>query len=58
MVMGNAETRISDSESFICNILIRVEIENERRKAKVEYIDTSSIRNGKFIQLGKLGNNQ
>ena len=36
MVMGNAETRISDSESFIYNISIRVEIENGGRKAKVE----------------------
>ena len=34
--MGSPETQISDSESFFCNILIRVEIENGGRKAKVE----------------------
>jgi len=34
--MGSPEMRISDSNSFFCDILIRVEIENGRRKAKVE----------------------
>jgi len=58
MVKGNAETRINDSESFFCNILIRVKIENGGRKAKVKYIDTSSISNGKFGELEKLGNYQ
>ena len=37
MVMGSPETRFSDSESFFCNILIGVEIENGGRKAKVEW---------------------
>ena len=36
MVMDSPQARISDSDSFFCNILIRVEIENGGRKAKVE----------------------
>jgi len=35
MVMGSPETRISGSESFIFDILVRVEIENGGRKVKV-----------------------
>jgi len=34
--MGSLETRISDNNSLFINILIRVEIENGGRKAKVE----------------------
>jgi len=33
--MGNSETWIGDSDSFFCDILIKVEIENGARKAKV-----------------------
>jgi len=36
MVMGSLETPISDNNSLFNNILIRVEIENGGRKAKVE----------------------
>ena len=34
--MGSPQMQISDSDSFFVNILIRVEIENGGRKAKVE----------------------
>jgi len=34
--MGSPKTQISYSESFCCNVLIRVESKNGGRKAKVE----------------------
>jgi len=33
--MDSPETRINGSESFLCNILIRVEIDNGGRKVKM-----------------------
>jgi len=41
MVVGSPEARIGDSESFVffSSILIRVEIENGGRKAKVSRCD-------------------